>query len=153
MEREPLYLVSACLAGVNCRYDGGNCRVRWVEDLVSRGRALALCPEVLGGLGVPREPCEIRTGEGGSRFALTRSGADYTDRFRAGACRTLEIVQAYGINSAVLKSRSPSCGLRLVYDGTFSGSLAVGMGITAYLLRRHGVRIFSEVDHDEFQTM
>ncbi|HPJ27164.1 MAG TPA: DUF523 domain-containing protein [Synergistaceae bacterium] len=138
-----MYLLSACLVGINCRYNGSSTREQVLEELLRRGEALPLCPEVLGGLPTPRESCEIKILHGELRV-LGLSGRDYTEAFRKGARKTLAICRICGIKEAILQSRSPSCGYGSVYDGTFSGRLVKGMGITAALLEREGLRIYSE---------
>jgi len=146
-QQKTLYVVSACLTGENCRYDGGNCRNRKIEALVERGEAVAVCPEILGGLKVPRDPCEIRRGKNGKIRAVTLSGRNCTRALKRGARKALEIVQNLGIERAVLKSRSPSCGFGRIYDGSFSGRLTRGNGITADILSKNGIRIYTEYDY------
>jgi uncharacterized protein YbbK (DUF523 family) len=149
MERRvPRYLVSACLAGIRCRYDGGSCPNSVVESLVESGEAVAVCPELLGGLDVPREPCEIRVDGRRAQKIVTRSGADCTRKYMKGARKTLRIVRSLHIEKAILKSRSPSCGYGVVHDGEFSGALVNGNGVTAALLLREGVRIYTEEQVD-----
>ena len=138
------YLVSACLAGENCRYDGSNVLDERIAGLVTAGRAAAVCPEVLGGLPVPREPCEIQSVKGGPVKVISQSGRDCTKYFRKGAERVLRIARKSGIKTAILKSRSPSCGCGSIYDGTFSGRLVEGRGVTADLLIRNGISVFTE---------
>ncbi len=143
-------LVSRCLLGHRVRYDGGahgpfDQLARWQAE----GRVVALCPEVAGGLPTPRPPAEIPGGQGaqvldGQRAVLTIAGEDVSAAFLAGALQALALVQAQGIRLAVLKARSPSCGNRENYDGSFSGVKVVGEGVTAALLRRAGVQVFSE---------
>ena len=135
----PVCLVSACLCGVACRYDGRASAVAASQELYRSGLALTVCPEVDGGLPVPRPPCELRGGR-----AVTRDGDDRTPQFEAGAARALELALAHGIRLAVLKENSPSCGGTMIYDGTFSGRHVPGRGITAALLQRHGIRVCSE---------
>jgi len=146
--RGPRYLVSACLAGVECRYDGGSCPHPVVESLVERGEAVAVCPEMLGGLDVPREPCEIRVDGRRGAKVVTQSGGNCTRQYLKGARKTLRIVRSLHIEKAILKSRSPSCGCGLVHDGKFSGALVSGNGVTAALLLRKGVRVFTEEQVD-----
>ena len=143
-------LVSRCLLGHRVRYDGG---AHGPFDLLGRwqaeGRGVALCPEVAGGLGTPRPPAEIPGGQGGQvldglRPVLTVEGEDVSAAFRDGAEQALALVRAHGIRLAVLKARSPSCGNRENYDGSFSGVKVPGEGVTAALLRRAGVRVFNE---------
>lgn len=134
-------LVSACLAGELCRYDGGAAPHPFVLRLLSEGRAVCVCPEVLGGLPTPREPVELRSGR-----ALERSGLDVTNEFLAGADAALAAGVAKGCRRAILKSCSPSCGCGQVYDGSFSGRLAPGDGLFARLLKSRNYRICTEAD-------
>ena len=136
--REKL-LVSACLLGENCKYSGGNNFSPAVRSLAERFELLPVCPERLGGLPTPRVPSE-RVGD----RVLTREGADVTEAFRRGAERALELARANGVTRAVLQERSPSCGSGSVYDGTFTGRLVPGRGVTAALLEENGVRTYSE---------
>jgi len=136
--REKL-LISACLLGENCRYSGGNNYEPLTEALGERFELVPVCPECLGGLTSPREPAE-RVGE----RVLSRTGEDWTAAFYLGAERTLEIARREGISRAVLKERSPSCGCGAVYDGTFTGAVVRGDGVTAELLKAHGLRILGE---------
>ena len=135
----PLCLVSACLCGVACRYDGNSSPVGVLVDLHKRGVALAVCPEVDGGLPVPRPPCERRGGR-----VLGRNGEDFTEWFEAGAAYTLALAQRHGIGLAILKEGSPSCGSSVIYDGSFSGKRIPGQGVTAALLQEHGIRVINE---------
>lgn len=137
-------LVSACLLGENCKYSGGNNYAPAVEALRERFELVPACPEQLGGLPTPRVPSE-RVGE----RVLTRDGRDVTEAFHSGAARTLAIAQAEGITRAVLQERSPSCGSGCVYDGTFSGTLVPGRGVTAELLEENGVQVLSGSRLDE----
>lgn len=135
--REKL-LVSACLLGVNCKYSGGNNYSPAAAALQERFDVISVCPEQLGGLPTPRPPAE-RVGE----RVINRAGEDVTEAFRLGAERTLALAEEEGAVRAVLQERSPSCGSALVYDGTFSGVLIPGGGVTAQLLEAHGVRVYS----------
>jgi uncharacterized protein YbbK (DUF523 family) len=143
-----VYLVSACLAGENCRYDGKNCRDPSVEEMVRRGEAIAVCPEILGGLGVPRETCEIIRDEDGNAAVFSQSGKDCTKNFLKGAREALRIARENRITKAILKSLSPSCGFGKVYDGTFSGSLKDGNGVTAELLHENGIQVYKGFEFD-----
>lgn len=151
----PKVLVSACLLGQPVRYDG---RSSVHPDLLQvwqrEGRVVPLCPEVAGGLPTPRPPAEIPGGQGGAVLdgearVVTVQGEDVSAEFLAGARLALELVRRHGIRVAVLKSGSPSCGNRQVYDGTFSGSKIDGEGVTSALLRREGVQVFSELELEE----
>lgn len=132
-------LVSACLCGDACRYDGTGAPHPVLVVLRERGLALPVCPEVLGGLAVPREPCERQ----GDRVK-NRAGCEVTAHFALGARKTLELARENGISVAVLKERSPSCGSSFVYDGTFTGRRAPGQGVTTEVLRENGIVVFSE---------
>ena len=129
-------LVSACLLGENCKYSGGNNYSPAAAALAERSELIPVCPEQLGGLPTPRVPAE-RVGD----RVLTRDGADVTDAYRLGAEKTLETALANGVKRAALQERSPSCGCGAIYDGTFSGRLVPGDGVTAALLREHGIEI------------
>lgn len=143
-------LVSRCLLGHKVRYDGGahgpfDLLQHWQDE----GRIVALCPEVAGGLPTPRPPAEIPGGQGaqvldGAQPVLTDAGEDVTAAFVAGAEIALQLVHQHGLRVAVLKARSPSCGNTHNYDGSFSGALVEGEGVTAALLRRAGVKVFNE---------
>lgn len=130
-------LVSACLLGENCKYSGGNNYSPAAAALAERFELIPVCPEQLGGLPTPRVPAE-RVGD----RVLTRDGADVTDAYRLGAEKTLETALANGVKRAALQERSPSCGCGTVYDGTFSGTLTAGRGVTAALLEKNGVEVY-----------
>lgn len=132
-------LISACLLGRNCKYNGGNNDTPLAHALAERYELVPVCPECLGGLPVPHEPSE-RAGD----KVLSRSGRDVTAAFRAGAARVLDIARENGVRRAVLKERSPSCGCGIIYDGTFTGTVASGSGVTAEALLAEGVRIYGE---------
>ena len=136
-------LVSACLLGEKVRYDGGDCRQdgiirQWLDE----GRVVGLCPEVAGGLPVPRPPAEIVDVAQGR--VCRGDGHDVTAAFVAGAGQALALCREFNIRIAVLKDGSPSCGNSRINDGSFSGVKINGQGITASLLQQHGVRVFSE---------
>ena len=134
-------LVSACLLGLPCRYDGKEKAHPAVRSLLEREdlTLIPVCPEQLGGLPTPRPPSERR----GERV-ITRTGADVTEQYRRGAQQTLRLAQLYGCDCAVLTERSPSCGSGRIYDGSFSGTLTDGDGVTAELLRQHGIAVWGE---------
>lgn len=139
-----MYLVSACLAGINCRYDGQNTTLSGIEELVRSGKAIAICPELLGGLEIPRESCEIVEVREGNVRVVSKKGNDLTTFFQDGAQKTLEIARTIGITVAILKSKSPSCGYGKVYDGTFTRTIRDGNGLTAGLLKTHGITVYTE---------
>ena len=144
-------LVSACLAGRACRYDGAANPDDEVARLVAEGRAVLVCPEEDGGLGTPRPPAEIVGGDGhdvldGTAKVVTRGGADVTDAYVKGARLALAAAREAGATEALLKARSPSCGRGAIYDGSFSRTIRTGDGVTVALLAREGVRIRTEED-------
>ncbi len=138
-------LVSACLLGEPVRYDGGTAALdhpllrRWKDE----GRLVPVCPEVDGGLPVPRPPIEIAAGR-----AVTQDGGDVTARIEAGARRGMDLARSHNARLAILKDRSPSCGSTVIHDGGFSGAVVPGEGFAASLLRRHGIAVFSENELD-----
>ncbi len=131
--------VSSCLAGVACRYDGKANTVEKIKELVENGQAVCICPEVLGGMPVPRFPVEI-TGD----KVLTSNGDDFTKEFIDGAKKSYEIIKQHDIKVAILKSKSPSCGCGKIYDGSFSKKLINGDGITTTYLKVHGIIVYDE---------
>lgn len=141
-------LVSACLAGIKCRYDGQANMNQQVQQLVKAGKAIPVCPEMLAGLGVPRTPCEIRS-EGARREVVTEEGEIRTEEFKEGAEMALKIAINNNCEEAILKARSPSCGYREIYDGTFTGETREGSGLLAELLDKAGIPIKTEEDLDE----
>ncbi|HBF15927.1 MAG TPA: purine-nucleoside phosphorylase [Clostridiales bacterium] len=139
MDKEAI-LISACLLGVPCRYDGASKPCSAVEELRARYRLIPICPEQLGGLPTPRPASEI----GVDGRVRNRLGADVTAEYLAGAEAALRIAWENGCRLAVLKEKSPSCGSGKVYDGSFGGKLVAGDGITVRLLRKNGIRVIGE---------
>lgn len=134
-------LVSACLAGENCKYNGGNNRNEKVLQLMEGQDVICVCPEQLGGLPTPRVPSEIRNGR-----AVTKDGRDVDREFQEGAKKCLEIAIREQPELIILQSRSPSCGVKQRYDGTFSGTLTDLPGVTAKLLSEHGFHVIDVED-------
>ena len=132
-------LVSACLLGVRCRYDGASKPNEAVLKLMECHTLIPVCPEQLGGLATPRPPAERQ-----EDAVRTQSGTDVTEQYRRGAEEALRLCRLYDCRAAVLKERSPSCGSGAVYDGTFSGTLTDGDGVTAELLRANGIPVYGE---------
>ncbi len=132
-------LISACLMGIKCRYDGKQKKIPELDRLMESYVLIPVCPEVLGGLPTPRVPSE-RRGEA----VVTRDGRDVTENYRQGARESLRICQMTHTDCALLKERSPSCGFGSIYDGTFTGTLCPGDGVCAALLKQHGVRVYGE---------
>ncbi|MBU3153616.1 DUF523 domain-containing protein [Clostridium estertheticum] len=151
-----MIIVSSCLCGINCRYDGSNNLDTRLLKLLKEGKALPVCPEQLGGLATPREPCEILNGNGldvidGKATIIGTKNNDLTSSFLKGAYETLKIAEKIGATTAILKARSPSCGVSKIYDGTFSGTLRPGNGVTAELLLSKGIKVFTEEDLDDIK--
>ncbi|GAV21015.1 hypothetical protein MMIC_P1994 [Mariprofundus micogutta] len=144
-------LVSACLLGEKVRYDGEACRQGGVlEQWQREGRIVSLCPEVAGGLPIPRPPAEVRGGNAeavlrGQQHVERENGDDVSDAFIDGAEAALALCIRHKIQIAILKEGSPSCGVNRVNDGTFAKKKIRGMGVTARLLQRHGIAVFSEL--------
>ena len=137
-------LVSACLLGENCKYNGGNNRSERVLRYVDGHEVIPVCPEMLGGLLCPRKPVEW-VGE----RVLTRDGDDCTEAFRLGVQRTMEIIAGRKIDLAILQSRSPTCGVKQIYDGSFSGMKIDGQGALARALAERGVPLMDAEDVPE----
>lgn len=134
-------LVSACLLGTACRYDGKAKANEKVVGLLKKETLIPVCPEQLGGMTTPRLPSEIR----GDRV-VNEAGEDVTACYQKGAEEALKLAKLYGCSLALLKERSPSCGCGQIYDGTFSKNLTEGDGITARLLKKNGIRVIGESD-------
>ncbi|MBP8613366.1 MAG: DUF523 domain-containing protein [Firmicutes bacterium] len=147
-----MFLVSSCLCGNKCRYDGSAEDVDKypaIRGLISCGQAVPVCPEVLGGLAIPRPAAEIIGGNGlyvlrGKGRVYSIAGDDVTEKYRGGSFRGLLIGLQTGCTTAILKSRSPACGIGLVYDGTFRRNLVQGDGVFAALLANYGFSLFTE---------
>lgn len=137
-------LISACLLGENCKYNGGNNYTAAVEALKERYELIPVCPEQDGGLPTPRIPSE-RLGD----RVISKDGADVTAQFSRGAQLALKAALENGCKTALLKERSPSCGCGAVYDGTFTGTVIPGDGVAAALLKAHGISILGESRIDE----
>lgn len=137
-------LVSACLLGTGCRYDGKNKEEPAVLRLLEKHTLIPVCPEILGGLSTPRPPAE-RQGEQ-VRNVL---GQDVTGAYARGAEEALRLCRLFGCEAAILKQRSPACGSREIYDGSFSGTLRPGQGVLAQRLRENGIRVLDETETEE----
>ncbi|MGN1370069.1 MAG: DUF523 domain-containing protein [Aristaeellaceae bacterium] len=137
-------LVSACLLGENCKYNGGNNRNERVLRYVSGHEVIPVCPEMLGGLPSPRKPVEWRDGH-----AVTRDGDDWTENFRRGVACALELIDGQHIDLAILQSRSPTCGVKQVYDGTFTSRKIPGQGALAKALAERGIPLMDAEDVPE----
>ena len=138
-------LISACLLGLKCRYDGGGKALPPLAELLGRADLsfVPVCPEQLGGLPTPRPPAE-RVGE----RVRTRDGGDVTEQYARGAAQAEELARLTGCRCALLKARSPSCGSGVIYDGTFTGARVSGDGLAAAALRERGVALFTEEEEE-----
>ncbi|MDO4691201.1 MAG: DUF523 domain-containing protein [Fusobacterium sp.] len=141
-------LISSCLLGKNVKYSGGNNLSERLVALFKKYnvKLIEVCPEVLGGLSIPREASEISNGE-----VITKSGLWVSNEFKKGAETILKIALKNNIDFAVLKERSPSCGRKFIYDGTFSGKLIKGQGLSTQKLLENGIEVFSEENFEEIE--
>ena len=138
-----MLVVSMCLAGISCRYDGRDNLVPKIKELLERNDAIAVCPEVLGGLPTPRVPSEIQP----DGRVLNQQGDDVTGQFFRGAEQALTICRTHVCTGAILKARSPSCGKGCIYDGSFNGTLVPGNGVFAQKLLDAGIPVMSEEEY------
>ncbi len=142
-------IVSACLLGVNCNFEGKNWQNPDLLKEFAEGGLFPVCPEVLGGLPCPRDPSEIVGGDGGDVLdgkakVVSINGVDVTTQFLKGAQKTLEIAQALGAKEAILIEKSPSCGAGKIFDGTFTEKFKPGDGVTAALLKRNDIKVITQ---------
>jgi len=141
-------LISACLLGINCKYSGGNNKIKDIENLLKKEVIIPVCPEQLGGLHTPRNPSEIII-KNSKKYVLDNKGNDLTMNFIKGAEETLKIAKFFNIEEAILKTNSPSCGFGMIYDGSFSSRLIKGDGITALYLKRNNIKLYNEFNYKE----
>lgn len=146
-----MIVISACLAGIACRYDGNDNLVTKIQELLEKEETILICPEVLGGLPTPRTPAEIVGGNGddvlnGIAKVMDQKGNDVTEIFIAGAYEALNQIKDLNPEYIILKERSPSCGSSAIYTGEFNGQKQAGYGVTTALFRRHGFTVISEDD-------
>lgn len=140
-------LVSRCLLGINCRYDGDNNEIKNLKEKFPHINFIDICPEVDGGMETPRKPCEIK-----NKKVLNIEGENKTKFFKKGAKIALKKAKDKNVKVALLKSKSPSCGKDLIYDGSFSNTLIKSHGITCKILSDYGIVVFSEKELDDFQS-
>lgn len=131
-------LVSACLLGLNCKYDGGNNYSEEIDEFLKDYDVIPICPEIMGGLPTPRVPSEVLGDK-----VITKEGKDVTLQFKKGAEEVLFLAKKYNIKKALLKAKSPSCGNGQIYDGSFSHTLVDGDGVTAKLLKENGIEVIT----------
>lgn len=144
-------LISACLLGKNVAYNGGNNDIReypFIQKLLKADALVSVCPEVDGGLPIPRVPVELINGK-----AINQKGEDKTSFFQKGAQKALQVCKEEGIKYAILKFRSPSCGSGVIYDGSFSHTFIEGDGMAAKLLKDNGIEVFSEKDLEKLEKI
>jgi uncharacterized protein YbbK (DUF523 family) len=139
MNKKENVLISSCLLGLYCRYDGKTVHLDNIDELMDKYQLIPICPEIMGGLGTPRNPCERRESN-----VIDSSGKDVTAYFEKGASEALRLARLYHCRYAILKERSPSCGYGRIYDGTFSGKQITGNGVTADLLAEDGITVIGE---------
>ncbi len=134
---------SACLLGINCRYNGKSKPNQRVLDLAKKEILIPVCPEQLGGLSTPREPAEQKNG---SKQVFTKSGQNVSKNFECGANQVLKLMKLFNSTEAILKTKSPSCGCGKIYDGNFTGNLVSGDGVTTQILKQNGIKVITEED-------
>lgn len=144
-----MILVSSCLAGFEVRYNGTHCLDARLAKLIEEDKAVTVCPELLGGFSIPREPAEIIGGDGndvldGRAKVVNKAGKDVTDQYMKGAYATLEMAKSIHATLIVLKENSPSCGSSRIYNGEFKGEKIAGNGVASALLKRNGFKVISE---------
>jgi uncharacterized protein YbbK (DUF523 family) len=149
-----LILVSSCLLGIYSKYDGGSNVQELLAKYIKRGKYLPVCPEQLGGLATPRQPVEIAGGCGadvlaGLCSAITKAGDNVSMPFIRGAQEVAAIARTFPVTAAIFKERSPSCGVNLIYDGSFNHITKAGQGVTAALLKQLNIPLYSEADITE----
>lgn len=147
-------VISACLAGIACTHEAQPKTRDWAVRLVAEGRAVPVCPEVAGGLPIPRPASEIQGGDGadvieGRARVTDEHGTDVTQQYLRGATTARDAARAAGVRVAILKARSPSCGCGAIYDGSFTKRLTDGDGVTAAMLKREGIDVATDEDVDD----
>lgn len=152
-----MLLVSSCLLGFDCKYDGGNNENEKVLELSERRQLIPICPENLAQLPMPRPPAEIKGGDGddvleGQAKVVDKQGRDLTDDFIDGAYQALQQAKMNGVNLAILKARSPSCGEGEIYSGKFNGELKEGDGVTTAVFKRNGIKVYTEDEIKEISS-
>lgn len=142
-----MILISSCLVGIDCKYNGKNNYHKELKELIDSGKAIPVCPEQLGGLSTPRVPAEIIRDKDNNIKVITKNGKDVTKEYFLGAERALKIAKTLNIELAILKSKSPSCGCGKIYDGNFSKNLIEGNGITTEFFLKNGIKVLTEEEY------
>ena len=138
MEKDKKIVVSSCLAGINCKYDGGNNINPKILKLLQEEKIILVCPEELGGMTTPRIPSEIVNNK-----VLSKMGIDVTNEFNKGAAEALKVAKSVNADTAILQQRSPSCGSKMIYDGTFSGKLVKWKFVSSNLFSENGIKVLT----------
>ncbi len=138
-----MILVSACLAGINCKYNGKNNYNEKIFNLIKEGKAIPICPEQLGGLQTPRFPAEIKNSNNNVRIVVNNKGTDVTKEYVRGAEEVLKLAKELNIEKAIFQQRSPSCGKGKIYNGEFNGKIIEGNGITTEMLLNNNIPVIS----------
>lgn len=146
-----MIFVSACLVGINCKYNGGNNFNEKILNLVKEKKAIPICPEQLGGLPTPRVPVELKVIDG-KTYAINKEGKDVTNNFVKGADEVLKLAKELNIKQAILQPRSPSCGVGKIYSGNFDGKLIDGDGILVKLLKENNIEVISLDEYDKYNN-
>lgn len=147
-----MILVSGCLVGLNCKYNGGNNFNEKVDKLLREGKAIPVCPEQFGGLTTPRAPSEIKIIDG-KRYVFNSEGVDVTENFYKGACEVLELAKKLNIKKAILKSKSPTCGYGQIYNGNFEKKLIDGNGILTQMLLDNDIEVINSDDIQKIEEL
>lgn len=135
-----MILISACLCGVNCKYNGKNNLNEECLELLKKGEAILVCPEQMGGLETPRNPSEIKIVNGEIKVFMN-DGTDVTENYKRGAEEVLKLAKELNVKKAIFRKKSPSCGCGEIYDGTFTNTLTKGNGITTSLLLENNIEV------------
>lgn len=146
--------ISACLGGIACRYDGGSQTIDELVQLVNEGCALMICPEVAGGLPIPRNPAEIVGGDGrdvwlGNAKVVDNQGCDVTEVYQDGAREAHKQLVEKGVKILILKEKSPSCGANQIYDGSFSGHKVTGVGVATAFFMAQGIAVYADTEWEK----
>ena len=136
--------VSKCLAGYNCKYNGGNNLESKIKELEENNEVIFICPEVFGGLPIPRIPFELKNDR-----AINKEGLDVTDKVLDGCYKALEMIKENGVTKVILKENSPTCGVHFIYDGTFSHTKIKGSGLLTRMLKENNIEVISNEEYNE----